>query len=72
MSPYRKTIPAGRRIALIGAGAALLAAVGILTAASLTSATNAEAQMYGWTCQPGWHAINAPTGNGYRCVPDNY
>jgi putative intracellular protease/amidase len=61
-----------RLIAVVSAGAALLVAAGILAAASLSSATNAEAQMYGWSCQAGWHAINAPNGNGYRCVPDNY
>jgi hypothetical protein len=72
MALHQKRIPAGRLIALAGAGATLLAAMGILAAASLGSATNVRAQMYGWTCQPGWHAINAPNGNGYRCVPDGY
>ena len=52
-------------------GVALLAAMGIFVGASLSSATNAEAQMRGWSCQAGWHAINAPNGNGYRCVPDD-
>jgi Spy/CpxP family protein refolding chaperone len=72
MALHQTKVPTGRRIAFAGAGAVLLAAMGILAAASLTSATNAKAQMYGWNCQPGWHAINYPSSNGYRCVPDNY
>jgi hypothetical protein len=70
MDPHHKRFLSGRFLAV--ACAALLAAAGILVAGSLTSAGNAEAQMYGWSCQPGWHAINAPNGNGYRCVPDGY
>jgi hypothetical protein len=63
---------ARRLTAIARGGAALLAAMGILAAASLASTPGANAQMHGWSCPPGWHAINAPNGNGYRCVPDGY
>ncbi|HEY1944913.1 MAG TPA: hypothetical protein VGH40_22595 [Roseiarcus sp.] len=33
-----------------------------------TSAT--KVQWYVDKCSPGFHGINAPNGNGYRCVPD--
>jgi hypothetical protein len=65
-------IRAGRFVVFVRASAVLFVSVGILAAASLASSRTAQAQMYGWTCQAGWHAINAPNGNGYRCVPDGY
>ncbi len=33
-----------------------------------TSAT--RIQWYADKCGPGYHGINAPNGNGYRCVPN--
>jgi hypothetical protein len=61
-------------VAAIGAGAVLC--VSAMANAAITpphgfktSATTV--QWYADKCSPGFHGINAPNGNGYRCVPND-
>ncbi|MBV8472448.1 MAG: hypothetical protein JO234_03455 [Hyphomicrobiales bacterium] len=61
-------------VATIAAGAVLC--VSAIANAAMTPPTAVKTsvtkvQWYANKCSPGFHGINAPNGNGYRCVPDD-
>ena len=52
------------------AQAAMMAPPALHASATATHTSVTRIQYYAGKCPPGFHGINAPNGNGYRCVPN--